>query len=428
MLVNFRFENCRSFYDETVLSMQAVKDTTLKEINTFYVSENILPEGDNELIKSAAIFGGNASGKSNILKAFSYMINVIRFSSAQLPVVEKNEYFIFQSGAENKKSLYEVEFIHNNIFYKYGFELCGGVVCHEWLSKRENRRLTPVFEREYEKLKNVIKVPRKILDLIKIPDNTLFLSVGNNFNLEINNYLNDVLSWFLNVLIVFENTNNSLEIYTLKNEYKEKALEILKKADIGISNFEVIKDKIANFNNLFDINAKIQAQPMRTLVAQLKQENENLYNIDLETDFNIYDENNNIIGEKPVLLYKEDGFNSEGTTRLFCYLGWILAALDEGRTIFIDEIDSKLHFLVTDYIINMFNSIENNPKNAQLIFTAHNVLLMDELRRDQIYFTSKDEYGKSSLVSLADYKGVRKDDLFSKRYLAGFYANLPNLY
>ena len=84
--------------------------------------------------------------------------------------------------------------------------------------------------------------------------------------------------------------------------------------------------------------------------------------------------------------------------------------------------------MVADYIIGLFNSIEHNPKNAQLICTAHNVMLMDEgLRRDQIYFTSKDKQGRSSLVSLADYNGVRKTDLFSKRYLAGFYADLPNL-
>ena len=87
-----------------------------------------------------------------------------------------------------------------------------------------------------------------------------------------------------------------------------------------------------------------------------------------------------------------------------------------------------MHFLVADYLLKMFNSIDKNPNNAQLICTAHNVMLMDDdLRSDQIYFTSKDKYGVSSLVSLADYKGVRKNDLFSKKYLAGFYSKLPNL-
>lgn len=430
MLINFRFKNCRSFYDEANLSMQATSDTTKSEINTFFVNEKAMPKGDNELLKSAVVFGGNASGKSNILKAFAYMLNMIRLSSAQFPMVAINEYFAFRSGTDSENSLYEVEIVENGIYYKYGFELQKGVVVHEWLYKREER-LVKVFERNHGKLE-IMGVGSQAINLIKIPNVTLFLSIGNNYNLEINKYLTDVMRWFMNVMIVFENAANSLDIYTLEDgKYKEQALEILKRADIGISDFEIVKDKIANVANpqdVLNLNTQMQINP-KLLSGQLKQENENLYQIDMRTEFDIYDENDNVVGSKPVMLFKENGFNSEGTVRLLCYLGWILAALDHGRPIFIDEIDSKLHFLVADYIICLFNSIEHNPHNAQLICTAHNVMLMDEgLRRDQIYFTSKDSFGKSSLVSLADYNGVRKDDLFSKRYLAGFYASLPDLY
>ncbi len=271
----------------------------------------------------------------------------------------------------------------------------------------------------------------QVINLIKIPMATLFVSIGNHFNLAINRYLNDVLVWFSNNLIVFENMANSLDIYTMENgKYKKQALDILKRADIGISDFKVVKDKIAtveNQNDILGFNTQMQINPA-LVTGQIKAENENVYNIDVKTDFDVFDENNEVVDKKSVMLFKEHGFNSEGTVRLFCYLGWILAALDQGRTIFIDEIDAKLHFLVADYIIGLFNSIEHNPKNAQLICTAHNVMLMDDgLRRDQIYFTSKDKYGRSSLVSLSDYNGVRKTDLFSKRYLAGFYASLPNL-
>ena len=430
MFINFRFENCRSFYEEANLSMQATSDSTKREINTFFVSENNMPKDENELLKSAVIFGGNASGKSNIMKAFAYMLNVVRLSSAQIPVVASNEYFMFQRGAQTKPSLYEVEFIQNDIYYKYGFELCGGIVEHEWLYKREER-LVKIFERENGKPLEIMGVDSQAIKMIKIPDSTLFLSIGNNYNLDINIYLNNVIQWFLNVLIVFENSANSLDIYTIENgKYKKLALEILKRADIGISDFEVVKNKIATVTHPDDVlklNTQMQINPAM-LSGQLKAENENLYNIDMRTDFIVFDENDRNCGKKSVMLFKEGGFNSEGTVRLLCYLGWILAALDQGRTIFIDELDSKLHFLVADYIIGLFNSIEHNPKNAQLICTAHNVMLMDEgLRRDQIYFTSKDKQGRSSLVSLADYNGVRKTDLFSKRYLAGFYADLPNL-
>ena len=429
MFINFRFENCRSFYEETNLSLQATADSTLREINTFTADEKAMDKGDNELLKSAVIFGGNASGKSNIIKAFTYMVNVVRLSSAQIPIVAGNEPFAFQKDSGKKPSLFEVEFIQNGIYYKYGFELSGGVVYHEWLYKREER-LIKVFERTYEKIE-IMGLSSQVINLIKIPMATLFVSIGNHFNLAINRYLNDVLVWFSNNLIVFENMANSLDIYTMENgKYKKQALDILKRADIGISDFKVVKDKIAtveNQNDILGFNTQMQINPA-LVTGQIKAENENVYNIDVKTDFDVFDENNEVVDKKSVMLFKEHGFNSEGTVRLFCYLGWILAALDQGRTIFIDEIDAKLHFLVADYIIGLFNSIEHNPKNAQLICTAHNVMLMDEgLRRDQIYFTSKDAAGKSSLVSLADYNGVRKNDLFSKKYLAGFYASLPNL-
>ena len=427
MLVNFRFKNCRSFYDETVLSMQTAPDEAYRELNTFDAG-NMVPKGEGELLKSAVIFGGNASGKSNVLKAFNYMVNVVRLSSAQLPVVASNESFAFKSMADTEESLYEVEIVQNGVFYKYGFELCNGKVKSEWLRKRE-ARMTTVFERKNGKLK-IIGESAQSINLIKIPDATLFLSIGNNFNLAANEYLTDVMNWFMNVLIVFENSSNSLDIYTMEDgKYKAQALEILKRADIGITDFDVIKDKIASSDpeSLMKLNMKIQSDPA-ILAGQLKAESEGLYNIDMKTAFDIYDDNGTVVGQKGVMLFKESGFNSEGTVRLLCYLGWILAALDQGRVIFIDEIDSRLHFLVADYIVQLFNSIENNPKNAQLICTAHNVMLMDDgLRRDQIYFTSKDNRGRSTLVSLADYTGVRKTDLFSKRYLAGFYADLPNM-
>ena len=244
MVINFRFKNCRSFYEETDLSMRATTDTQRSETNTFFVNENTLTSNDRELLKSAVIFGANASGKSNILKAFSYMVNVVKLSSAQIPIVAGNQSFAFNDNAKNQNSLYEVEFIQNNIYYRYGFELLKGYVKHEWLYKREKRE-AKVFERTDEKLE-ISGLSAQAIRLIKIPYSTLFVSVGNNFNLPINNHIFDVLQWFNSVIIVFENNANLLDIYTYDNgKYKNLALQILKKADIGITNFDVVKDKIA---------------------------------------------------------------------------------------------------------------------------------------------------------------------------------------
>lgn len=430
MLVNFKFKNFKSFYRENELSLQATKDNELKEINTFDVDENLFNKvEEHELLKSTIIFGGNASGKSNIIKGLTYMYNVIRLSPAQQfsNIVKLNEYYAFYENACNEPSLYEVEIIKNGNLYRYGFTILHEKIEKEWLYKRSERN-SLVFERTGNKIK--ITGNETALSLINIPETTLFLSIGVNFNFSISNYLKDVLDWFNDLIIVFENNVNSLDIYSVENEkYKNLAIEILSKADIGIKNMNVIKDKVADLNDLNAVlafNMQFQANPSK--YTQLKQENNNMYNTDLDTQFDVYNSKNKKVGTKDIMLFKDRGFHSEGTIRLLCYLGYILAALDKGKVILIDEIDSKLHFLVADYLIKMFNSIDKNPHNAQLICTAHNVMLMDEdLRRDQIYFTSKDMYGVSTLVSLADYKGVRKNDLFSKKYLAGFYSKLPNL-
>ncbi len=431
MLVNFRFKNFRSFYEKTSMSMEATKDDAMREINTFFVDEKIMPKSDDELLKSAVIFGGNASGKSNVIKALAYMKNVILLSASQLPIVQQNETFAFYRNAIEEDSLFEVEFIFNNIFYKYGFILNKGFVKEEWLERRFER-LSTVFKRN-EKGLEIIGADKAAAKLINLAPNALFLSVGNNFHLEIMPALNDVMSWFQNLLIVFENNANSLDIYTMEGgKYREKALKILKLADIGIRDIKVKKDKLVNMADINDVlrfNTQLQIQPTSMGGGQLKQEENSLFNIDILTEFDVFDKKTQKnVSKKHVLLFKDRGFNSEGTERLLCYLGWMLAALDQGRVILIDEIDAKLHFLVADYLIKLFNSIDNNPKNAQLICTAHNVMLMDEdLRRDQIYFTSKNEYGESSLVALSDYKNVRKENLFSKRYLAGFYSKLPDM-
>lgn len=430
MLVNFRFGNAKSFYNENQLSLQAASIKEFDGINTFSVNKDLFNQDENNsLLKSAIIFGANASGKSNVLKCLTYMRNaVLTSSSPQMGTIQNNAYFAFYKDAVDQESLFEVEIIQNNIFYRYGFTILHGKVNKEYLFKKQER-LTQVFNRENNKID--VMGDKIYENFIKVPEATLFLSASLSFNLAISKYMNDVIEWFRNLIIVFEHNANSLDIYTMENgKYKNQALNILKKADIGIQNMQVIKDKVANLKNINELLAfDLQRQVNPNQYGQIKQENENMYNIDLDTVYNVYDKDDNIVKNAEVLLYRDRGFHSEGTIRLLCYLGWILYALDKGNIILLDEIDSKLHFLVADYLIKMFNSIDHNPNNAQLICTAHNVMLMDDnLRRDQIYFTCKNAVGVSELSSLVDYTNVRKKDLFSKKYLAGFYSNLPNMY
>ncbi len=174
MLVNFRFKNCRSFFEETELSMEAVKDNEHREINTFSVDDNLLKGSNNELLKSAVIFGGNASGKTNVLKALAYMKNVLLLSASQFPIVAHNEFYAFYDYAREEESIYEVEIIQNESYYRYGFSLLNGVVKSEWLDRRKER-LTPVFKRIDNTLE-ISGLPKQASKLINISPQTLFRS------------------------------------------------------------------------------------------------------------------------------------------------------------------------------------------------------------------------------------------------------------
>ena len=191
-------------------------------------------------------------------------------------------------------------------------------------------------------------------------------------------------------------------------------LNLLQTADINILDFDVeLSEK--NEQNKFMNKAlkKSYAEkmlPLRTVSLMMKH---NLYNKDWEKT---------AIISTPIL------FESAGTKKLFEIAGPIIKALEQGNVVFIDEIDTRLHPMLVRSLVMMFNSIGKNPKNAQLICNTHDVLLLDEdIRRDQIYFTEKDEYGVSKLYSLTDFKGVRKESKLLKQYLLGAFGATPKL-
>lgn len=426
MLVNFKFKNCRSFLNEANLSLEATTDKEYRELNTFFVDEKITGKGNNELLKSAIIFGANATGKTNVLKALAYMKDVVATSGNIHSEVLHNEPFLLREGASNEESLYEIEIIQNNTFYRFGFTILKGKIKREWLYTKVER-LNVIYEREDNKMIKVKGSNKKANSLINISSTCLFLYFASHLNLEASRYAKDVYDWFNNLVVAFNNDKVNLEIYDIENEkYKKEALEILKMADLGIEDINVVKDKVGIFESENDV---IYFGGQKNYHhRKLNHESDASYNIDLETSYNVYNDKHEVVGQKNISLFKDPDFNAEGTIRLLYYLGLILRALDKGQVLVLDEIDLKLHIIVCQFILDLFNSISENPNNAQLICTAHTVLLMDDdIRRDQIYFTSKNSYGESTLMSLADFRNVRKEVLFSKKYLAGFYTYLPDL-
>lgn len=428
-LVNFKVKNFRSFYDETIFSMQATSNKEFAELNTFFCNEKLLSKNENELLKTAVLFGANASGKTNLIKAVDFMrIMILSSSNPLAPFIQNNTPFAFFENANKEPTLFEIEIISNDIYYNYGFEIFNYQIVSEFLKKRSNGRLVEVFSRNESGIEINSNSKRNKSNIGKISNQSLFLSFANTPFLAVDestiNDLRNVLQWFSepNLYIINDNIMNKYNIYlTEDGKYAKLALDFIKKADIGVENFSVEQKKVANKNN-GQIRVRGKHPP------QLMSQDEDVLALDLKTIFNVYNNNKQVIRQHPVFLEKDFGFHSDGTYRLLSILGLILYTLDKGGIIFIDEIDSKLNFLIVDYILKAFNSINKNVNNAQLISTAHNVLLMDDdLRRDQIYFASKNKYGATEFYSLADFNDVRKTDLFSKKYLAGFYSAIPSM-
>lgn len=428
-LVNLKIKNYRSFYDETIFSMQATANKEYSELNTFLCDEKLFPKNERELLKTAVIFGANASGKTNLVKALNFMRALILTSSNPLtPIIQNNTPFAFFENSNAEPTLFEIEIVANDVFYNYGFEITNYVFTKEFLKKRTNGRIIDIFDRNLAGV-NLSGLNKKKNGNIGIINNqSLFLSFANTpflaLDEEIVSDLRNVFAWFNepNLFIIDEYTMNNYRIYQEENgKYAKLALEFIKQADIGVENFSVVQEKLADKTDSF---IKVSGKHPPQFLPIDKE----VLGLDLKTEFNVFNNEHEIVGKKEVFLEKDFGFHSDGTYRLLSILGLILKVLDKGGILVIDEVDSKLNFLIVDYIFKSFNSINKNINNAQLISTAHNVLLMDDnLRRDQIYFASKNKCGATELFSLIDFKDVRKTDLFSKKYLAGFYSAIPTI-
>lgn len=412
MLIGFTFKNFTSFYDENIFTMKSNSDTKFRELNTVKTEHG-------ELIKSAFILGANGSGKSNFIKAMDYMKSVVLAElNLQSRLISNIDNFMFSKISNEMPSLFEARFIAGGMVYEYGFELLNGEINKEYLHKKANRK-TPVFIRTSPDYKD-ISLSKDMDNVKELTKNTrrdtLFLYWANGGN---NEMAMTVYQWFENIQIFDTDDTSRLLIATIEylDEYKDgknNVLNLLQKADVNILDFDVetLKDNEQGkfMNKALKKSLTDRMLPVRTM--------------SLTTKHYLYNEN---WGEAGVVSTPVS-FESAGTRKLFEIAGPVIKALENGNVVFIDEMDSRLHPMLVRFLVMMFNSISKNPKNAQLICNTHDVLLLDEdIRRDQIYFTEKDKYGVSRLYSLTDFKGVRKESKLLKQYLLGSFGATPKL-
>ena len=445
MLIQFSVANYRSFKDEVTFSMLA---SSLKAKHPELNKKNLFAaHGGVNLLTSAAIYGANASGKSNLIAAMSFMrhfvihsANVKEEGDAEGIEVEP---FRLSTETDTEPSFFEVVFIAKEQRYRYGFEVTAERVEAEWLYVAPKARESKLFEREGDKITLGEKFKSEGRDLAeRTRPIALFLSVCAQFKGKI---AEEVLDWFrsLGITTGLMDRDNSMRRFTermFRDKDSAKAIEtLLTQLDLGIEAIQVEKMIIPtpNLQPLPD-DAPEELRRLhneaRKLEVALESVHEALGEI---ADFSS--------GEREVMrtvhrkvgdgdqsnmeeLFDLDEHESEGTKKLFSLSGPLVDTLKRGDVLIIDELDARLHPLLTKEIVSLFNDPVRNSKHAQLVFATQDTNLLDNhvLRRDQIWFVEKDRQGASYLYSLAEFK-VRNDSTYEKDYILGRYGAIPFL-
>ena len=404
MILEFSVTNFLSFKDRATFSMIANATSGL--------DDNYILYNNRKILKTTGIYGANASGKTNLFKTLTMVILMLRNSNnininSKLPILP----FKFNKHSINKPSEFEIKFIADNIRYVYGFIADANKVYEEYLYYYPNGRETKIFDRIYCNEYSFPKKEEKILKDIskKNAPNKFFIATATNWNYEKTKIPYQFLSIGINT---FNNLSDlrdiALKEYLNNGNYLKKfALEVLKKADFNIEDYKVIEtdvpdDVIAAIPDFIKAGMNLQEKP-KVFTALFKHK-----------------------GSDVELSYEDE---STGTQIIFCFIPFILDALKNRRVIVVDELDKSLHPHLVEMIIQMFNDPDINKSGAQLIFNTHdtNLLKLNDLRRDQIWFAEKDyNNGESILYTLGDYS-VRKTENVERGYLLGRYGAVPSI-
>jgi AAA15 family ATPase/GTPase len=416
MLIEFQVKNYRSFRDHQVLSMVAGRFTEHTDANT--VAAEI--PGFDRFLRSSVIYGANAAGKTNLLRALQLMQTLVLNSAAAPPATAlPYDPFKFAKSSRKEPSEFQVAFVESGTRYEYGFAFDAERIREEWLVEYVHPRGRTIFERTFNaktrtydwKFSEFLKGRRSLWSESTRP-NALFLSTAIQLN---SKQLLPVFEWFQKRLVVitgFTSLNPTLTLKLLESpEGKAKVLPFLREADLGITDIDFKREPMAIQPGTIMIGGapiieQIPGSPIPNLLkitlAHAGEGNEQI-GMDLSDE-------------------------SAGTQVLLRSAGAWLQVWENGEVLLVDEIDTSLHPLLTRFLISKFHSQSSNPKNAQLIFSTHNTsfLNQDVFRRDQIWFVEKGLDGSSRLYPLTDFS-PRNDEVLDNWYLRGRYGALPVL-
>lgn len=410
MLLEFRLGNFRSFKSESAMSLIASTDKSLRE-NTIETGISSLPR----VVRSAVVYGPNASGKSNFLRGLLLMRGMVVESASLPPQSTFNiQPFRLDPETKDKPCLFEVTVSIDGVRYQYGFEATPNRITAEWLLVYQTNKSAVWFDRRRDeatdkdiyKLGSGLKGSKQVWRDATRP-NALFLSTAIQLNSEA---LAPLYKWFAESLHVIQSGQMISDVFTTEKIkdpiWERRVVDFLSSADIAIS--AIRAHEMDGFQTLLQIN------PAEGVVSEPRIEKGRI----LRPRFT------HSVGETTAEMEFED--ESDGTQKLFALAGPLFEILQRGQVLVIDELDRSLHELLVRHFVRLFHDPEINTKGAQLIFTSHDSSLLEGnlLRRDQVWFVEKGNDLASYLTPLTEYS-ARKDEALDRGYRAGRYGAIP---
>ena len=412
MLLDIEIKNLKSFKNQTIFSMEA--ENKIEDRNSFEVE---VGKEKFELLKTAVLFGGNASGKSN----FTSVLSIFRYYLFNKGIEKYNKEG-FRFGEEDKNSTIKVRNVVDDKIYEYILEInfnTKKIIKEKLYITALERKL--VFERENNK---IVKYDKEIFSEYEIT-----IGFINETLTDSDSVISRIIEWrvpeeiekyiFYIDKIKINNYSDDLGKYIYENKNNKKlVIEFLKKIGIIVNDIEVYREKNEFFlknireSKEFQILSEKEQEKLLSQIAYI-------YRIHF-----VYEDNQK---QKYKLEYYEQ---SAGTQKILSMFFPIYNLLNNGGVMIIDELDITLHYSLIKEIIKMFNSVEYNRKNAQLIFTAHNLLLLDFnlFREDQIWFLENNDVSTGTeLYSLSDVEGYEKNKYLLRDYLNGNFGGIPKL-
>lgn len=413
MLVQFRFNNYKCFKDETVFNVVA---------SNYYREkmENLIQVPQYALLRTAAVYGANASGKTKLFQAFNFMREVVLTSADAQSNNWQKSYapFLLDTYSADQPSVFEVVFLMDDIQYRYGFELNGERIIAEWLFRKRSKEIKVLeFDGGPSVYYNEKYINRKIINNLEdakmFRANSLIISSLSLWNdaLSLN-----ILNWFRrnNIISASLNTMAPRILTALElPKMKAKMIEFLRSADLGI--FDVTPNEISIEDLPDEIKRMLPEDAINGPIVS-----------GISISHKRYDKQHLPAGYVKLSLEKDESY---GTYRFLSLAGPIINALETGSVLWIDEIDNGLHYDLVRALVSLFQDEKINVHNAQLIINTHNISLIDDadlFRRDQIFIVKKNRYGEANLIPVSDFS-LRESAKVGKLYREGRFGGVPYL-